>query len=94
MSTDHLTLEEILEKLDQDGFLIHQMHQRASIGQGRWSVAVYRATHPNEDFQGAGPTFRDALVQAAGNAGAITGRRSMIEQDRPKKRKPRADLLA
>lgn len=94
MNADRLTLEEILEKLDQDGFLIHEMHQRPGIGQGRWSVAVYNLEKSADSFPGAGPTFRDALVQAAGNAGAITGRRSMIAEDRPKKRKRREDLLA
>jgi len=88
---DHLTLEELLDKLDEEGVTVAEAKSRRNIGPGRWHVYV---ENDKGTFAGVGSSFREALTQAAGNAGAITGRRSMIDEDRPKKRKRREDLLA
>ena len=89
--SDQLTNEEILAKLDQEGAYLSEINQKQHFSQSRWTLNVF-LVEGQAVYPGAGPTFRDALVQAAGNAGLITGRRSMIERDRPRKEKK--DLLA
>lgn len=89
---DFLTIEELLDKLDEEGFRVDTAHCRKTVGPSRWEVQVRNAL--DIAFAGVGGSFREALTQATGNGGAITGRRSMIEQDRPrKKRRSMEDIL-
>lgn len=92
-----MTLQDIIDKCTEEGVFLDSAHQNNTVGQARWRVQLradskYEPKKAWSYFPGEGPTFADAYVQAAGNAGAITGRRSMAEQDKPKKRS-REDLL-
>jgi len=89
---DFLTIEELLDKLEEEGFRVDTAHCRKTVGPSRWDVQVRNAL--DIAFAGCGGSFREALLQATGNGGAIIGRRSSLEEDRPKKRKRREDLLA
>ncbi len=89
-----LTADDLFAKIAEEGFLIDSLRQTPSPSQEHWQVNLRRQ---NKDksfgyYAGHGPTLRDALQQAAGNGGAITGRRSMEKDDKPKRRS-REDLL-
>ena len=75
--SDQLTNEEILAKLDQEGAYLSEINQKQHFSQSRWTLNVFllegQAVYP-----GAGPTFRDALVQAAGaEEGGVEGASSI-----------------
>lgn len=94
-----MTIEDIIDKCTEQGIFLDSVNQKNPEGQARWHVQ-FRAPSKYEPgkawsyFPGEGPTLAAALKQAAGNAGAITGRKSMEAEDAPKKKRSREDLLA
>lgn len=94
-----MKLEDIIDKCTEEGVFLDSAHQHNTVGNARWRVQL-RANSKYEPgkawsyFPGEGPTFEDAYTQAASNAGAISGRVSMAEDDLPKRKKrSKEDLL-
>lgn len=90
-------LEDFLAKCEEEGVFVDSVHQKQNVGQDRWHVQL-RAISKHEAkawsyFPGSGPSFTDALRQAAGNAGVISGRKDMVEEDMPQKKRKKMDLL-
>ena len=90
-----MKIEALLGLLDESNYFVDSVNQKPTVGNHQWSVQLRRkSTHGDNAFSyfpGEGPTFYDALKQAAGNGGAITGRKDeVIERKKPR---AAADLL-
>ena len=86
-----MKLDDLLAKCDEEGIFIDSVHQKGSVSQDRWHVNLRAISKYDAKafsyFPGKGSTFVEAFRQAAVNAGALTGRKSMEDEDMPKKRK-------
>lgn len=93
-----LTLDDLFAKIEDEGFFIDEMNQKNNVGQAQWRVLLRAVSKYDKKafshFPGEGPTLRDALQQAAGNGGAISGRRSSEKSDKAlRKVRSAEDLL-
>ena len=95
MSRPDRDIEALLDHLEGDGFFVDSVNQKPTVGNHQWHVQLrHKSKHGDNAFSyfpGEGPSFWAALHQAAGNGGAISGRKD--EKIEPRKPRAAADLL-